>query len=479
MQNQLRRWWPDLLRVATGWLVVFFTSSLIGAAPVRPSAGAPTPTEKYVLDQIVAGKVADLANAFPEESRRVIRGVFLEELLTGMRKDCAIHRNGVQIEGAIIKDAVDLRNAEIACDTRLTRCRFEDEVNFSQCVFASGFLVEGCTFASAVNCVGLKVARDISLQKAVFHGVANFDQLQIAGLLQAGEVSFLSSSVSANFTALKAAGSVTFTNATFAGPFHFQFSHVVDNLKFDGARFTNQLALVSFEAVKVDGSASFEAVDFHGYISFKDAQFNSLNLTKAKWPNHPFGEWLWFNGMTYQRISAGSENDSWSHLLQLLDKAAHGTAYSIDIYTGLQSFYRREGYPGQANEFFFAQKRRERDEVLHGTEKFWSLFLDKFVGYGRSPLRALFWSSLIVAYGVSVFRPERMEQRSKEIKTGPFSPFWYSMDMFLPLIKLHDAEHWVPKAEARYARFWGRIHTVLGWALIPIAVAAWTGMLEK
>ena len=398
----------------------------------------------------------------------MIRGVFLEELLTGTRKDCVIHRNGVQIEGAIIKEAVDLRNAEIPNDVRLTRCHFDGEVKLSQSVFASGLLIDGCIFTATVNCVGLKVARDMSLQKAVFHGPANFDQLQIAGLLQGGEAFFLNVKAPANFTALKAAGSVSFTNAVFAGPLNFQFTHVTDNLKFDGAKFTNHLALISFEGVQVEGSTSFLKTAFAGYISFKDAQFNSLNLSEAKWPEHEYGEWLWLNGMTYQRIAAGKDSDSWKNLLHLLDRSAHGTAYSIDIYTGLMEFYRREGYPGQANEFFFAQKLREREEVLSGTERYWSYFLGTFVGYGRSPLRALFWSALIVAYGMTVFRPHRMEARSDIVKTGPFSPFWYSMDMFLPLIKLHDAELWIPKAEARYARFWGRIHTVLGWAVSDI-----------
>jgi hypothetical protein len=473
------RWWPDFLRMAAGGWALFLAVFVLEAATVRPSAGNPTPSEKFVLDQVVAGKVANLETAFPEENRRVIRSVFLEELLTGTRKDGVIHRNGVQIEGAVFKDALNLRNAEIPSDVRLVRCRFEAEADFSQCVFASGFLLEGSTFLTNVNCVGLKVGRDISLQNAIFWGVANFDQLQIAGLLQAGGACFQNPLAPANFTALKASGSVTFTNAVFAGPLQFQYSRITDNLKFDGAHFTNTLSLAGFEAIKVSGEASFAGAVFQGYVSFKDAQFNSLNLTDVTWPVHAYDEWLWLNGMTYQRIAAGGENDSWSNMLRLLDQAAHGTAYSIDIYAGLQAFYRREGYPGQANEFFFAQKRREREEVLHGSEWFWSLFLDRFVGYGRSPLRALFWSALIVAYGVIVFRPQRMEQRLKEVKTGPFSPFWYSMDMFLPLIKLHDAEHWVPKAEARYARFWGRIHTVLGWALIPIAVAAWTGMLEK
>ena len=72
-----------------------------------------------------------------------------------------------------------------------------------------------------------------------------------------------------------------------------------------------------------------------------------------------------------------------------------------------------------------------------------------------------------------------MEPRKVDAKPDPYSPFWYSVDLFLPLIKLQDAELWKPRDEARFARFWSRLHTMLGWALIPIALAAWTGMLGK
>jgi hypothetical protein len=460
-------------------MLVWGTVSLCGAAPVRPSAGQPTPAEKYVLDQIAAGKVANLEEAFPDETSRIVRAVFLEELLTGVRKDCVIHRNGVQIEGAIVREPVDLRNAEITHDTRLIRCRFDGAVNLSKCIFENGFSVAASIFSGPVNGVAMKVGLDASLQDAKFRGPVNFAQLETTGVLMAGGASFLNPDAPAEFNSLKAGGNVFFTNAIFAGPAHFQHSHIADSFKLDGARFTNGLALASFEAMKVAGAATFNGASFSGYVSFKDARLYSLNLTEVNWPNQPYGEWLWLNGMTYQRVMAGTEKDSWRNLLVLVDRAAHRTAYSIDIYSGLAEFYRREGYPGQANRFFIAQKRREREEVLRGTQWAWSLFLDWFVGYGRSPERALFWSAAMILFGVAVFRPQRMEPRTTNLKTDHYSPFWYSMDLFLPLIKLQDVDMWKPREDSRFARFWSRLHTMLGWALIPIAVAAWTGMFEK
>jgi len=111
---------------------------------------------------------------------------------------------------------------------------------------------------------------------------------------------------------------------------------------------------------------------------------------------------------------------------------------------GLEDYYRRLGYPGQANMFFRAQKQREREEVLTGFPRAWSYFLDWFVGYGRSPQRAIFWSVAIVGIGCLVFRPKHMEPQNSEHSARKYSAFWYSVDVYVPIIKLHDAEIWKP-----------------------------------
>jgi hypothetical protein len=469
--------WPRLM---VALLILGLAPHVTLAAAREPAvAGAPNPAEKYLLDQVAAGKVADFSTAFPDEGHRVIRGVFLEELLTGSRKDCVIHRNGVQVDGAVVRELVELRNAEIARDTQLVRCRFEGGINFSRSIFNEGLSVTESAFQGPANFSEMKVKRGFSLQKTVFQRSADFEQMEITGILEAGGSMFAASNVTVTFNNLKAGSTVCFTNASFAGAVDFKFSRVAGDLRFDEARFTHATALASFEGLQVEGSTSLSKAQFAGYASLKDSHFNALDLAEVRWPERDSGEWLWLNGMGYQRISAGAERNSASNLLALLNRAAHRSAYSTDIYSSLAEYYHREGYPREANQFLIAQKRREREEVLHGMAWWWSLFLDWFVGYGRSPQRALVWSVSIVGVGMLVFRPHRMEPRTTNLKADLYSPLWYSLDLFLPLIKLRDAELWKPRDNFRFARFWSRLHTMLGWALIPIALAAWTGMLGK
>ena len=437
-----------------------------------------TAGEKFVLEKLAAGKSADLKGQFGEGTNSVLRGAFLEALLS--QPGTNVHRNGISIEHAVVLDAVDFRNTTVRYEVNLVECRFQAEVDFSKSVFENTLSLTGSTFQGPVNFSAMKIGRAVTFDQASFWAEVNASQMEVAGLLNARETHFNSRTGEVDFTSLKVTGDAFFTRATFAGPVTFQYAHFAENWRCEGSGFTNATVLANFEAVQVGATTSFAEGTFAGYVSFKDARFGALSFSKVNWPvthlDHP---WLWFNGMTYQRISAGSEKDSWNDLYDLVQRTAHQSAYSADIYANLEDYYQRLGYPKQANMFFRAQKQREREEVLTGFAWAWSFFLDWFVGYGRSPQRAIFWSVAIVGTGCLVFRPERMEPQKSEYSARKYSAFWYSVDVYLPIIKLHDAEIWKPKEEYVLGHVWRRIHTVLGWALIPIALAAWTGMLPR
>ena len=466
-------------RIVLG-LFLLLPGAVCAAALFRSAPSQLNPAEKYVLEQVAAGKLASLQEVFPEATNRVLRAAFLESLLTNTRKDFSIHRNGVLIEAAVLEEPIDLRNAEISHETQLTRCRFQAEVNFSKSFFENSLSIEGSVFQDTANFYAMKVGRGACFDKTVFGGGVNLEQAEITGVFTASKAQFTSPQARANFNSLKVVGNVFFTEAVFAGPVNLQYCHILDNFKMDHCQFSHPTNLVNYEGLKVGGTASFVQSAFAGYVSFKDASFVTVDFSEVKWPAHTNAfPWLWLNGMTYQRIGAGSEQESWSNLLGLLNRCAHGTAYSKEVYGNLEGFYRRLGYPKQADMVFIAQQQRERDEILKGLDWWWNFFLDWFVHYGRSPERALFWSMAIVLFGLGVFRPRYMEPQKTDYKAGRFSPFWYSMDLFLPFIKLHDADIWKPKDDCGFPRVWSRIHTMLGWALIPIAVAAWTGMLSR
>ena len=469
------------LFLAVAWLALL---PLGWCAAVRPlpklllDSPTLTPAEKFVLTQAIAGKSADLKEQFAEETNRVVRAVFLEALLTQSATN--IHRNGFSIAHAVILDALDLRNAEVHYETSLAECRFAEAADFSKSIFQKGFSLAGSTFGHSASFFAMKIGGVAVFDQTCFDADVNAAQIEITGVLNAREAHFNSPTGLVDFTSLKTGGDALFSRATFAGPVTFQSAHLAENWRLDGTSFTNPTALVKLEEMTVGSAATFVGSRFAGYVSFKDSKFGALDFSRVTWPtNHDDGPWLWLNGLTYGRISAGSEIDSWQNLYHLVQRTAHGSAYSADIFGRLEGHYRRLGYPREANSFFRAQKRREREEVLNGFAWAWSYFLEHFVGYGRSPERAIFWSVAIIGIGCLMFQPHRMEPQKSEFTGRKYSPFWYSVDVYLPIIKLHDAEIWKPKEDCVLTHVWRRIHTILGWALIPIAIAAWTGMLAQ
>ncbi len=436
-----------------------------------------TVAEKYVLAQMVAGKPADLHSQFPEETNHILRAAFLEVLLT--QSSTNVHRNGFAIQHAAVLEPLDLHNAQVHYETTLAECRFAGTVNFSKSSFENGFSLAGSTFDRSADFSSMKVARLAVLDQTSFTGEVNAAHMEIAGALSVREARFNSPTAPVDFTSLKTGGDACFLNATFAGPVTFQSTHISENWRFDGSRFSSPTALINFEEVSAGAATTFVGCHFAGYVSFRDAKFAALDFSRVAWPAaHDDSPWLWLNGMSFTRISAGSEKDSWQNLYDLVQRTAHGSAYSADVFANFDSYYLKLGYPRQASTFFRAQKKREREEVLSGAFWAWSFFLEQFVGYGRSPERAIFWSIAIIGVGCLMFRPSRMEPQKAEHRTRTYSPFWYSVDVYLPIIKLNDAEIWKPKEQYVLSHIWRRIHTVLGWALIPIAIAAWTGMLS-
>jgi hypothetical protein len=54
----------------------------------------------------------------------------------------------------------------------------------------------------------------------------------------------------------------------------------------------------------------------------------------------------------------------------------------------------------------------------------------------------------------------------------------FSLDLFLPIANLQVANLWVPKKDRRFARNYVHIHKILGALLVPIGLAAVTGIIK-
>ena len=106
----------------------------------------------------------------------------------------------------------------------------------------------------------------------------------------------------------------------------------------------------------------------------------------------------------------------------------------------------------------------------HHGYKSWRLLL-----YGIIPLILLGW-------GVFWCADKQHVMQSTKDNPSEFNAFVYSLDVFLPIVKLHQEEFWLPtagKSYGSYFRLYLWFHIGLGWLLSTLFVVSLTGVVKK
>ena len=124
--------------------------------------------------------------------------------------------------------------------------------------------------------------------------------------------------------------------------------------------------------------------------------------------------------------------------------------------------------------------------------------LRDLIGYGYYPLLALGWSLLVVLLGwviVSVAQSANvMKSTNTEDEHEPLSPFLYSLNVFLPVVDLHQEKHWWPdskitgsfqmlghsfKIRGAIVRRYLWFQIIAGWLLSGLFLAGISGLIKS
>jgi hypothetical protein len=240
--------------------------------------------------------------------------------------------------------------------------------------------------------------------------------------------------------------------------------------------------------------------------------FSSTSLGFFQWRVQPCKEgtqsscWpgqMRINGLSFREINVGQD-----HMTSAGDAAAGPSSFtstesskdmtfdfferatfSESAFSTYEQLLRSRGLVTDADDVYFAMRERRRTELwqkskgsvgrVSGAALYIVLDLVQklFLGYGRSAIQPMVWSLVFVILGTITFwDKKRMEAHSEH--PPRYSGFWYSLELFLPVVDLGVAKSWRPSQSSLPLLTYGRIHQLAGWILIPVALAALTGAFK-
>jgi hypothetical protein len=507
-------------------VVVCLLGLLSLAASGRASGATPlTKTEQAVLEGVNSGDGTDLG-ALPDRS---ISGEFLVRLVAGEIPGTKFRHNGIQLRNALIDGGFDISGQDVHVAFTCARCEFVDDVDMSDVHFFHSVSFERSAFDQNINMDHAVADGDVDLRDVQFDADVDFSALHVAGSLYVGGAHVNSDGQQASFDHIKVGILAEFSNLELNGPFTLEDAELNElNLGRDinlckaraenaGADCTalrtapsidleettvqRELSLLGVDVdnlivsgLDVRGRAILQGLIMENSADLRGAHFQYLILANdVSWPNHSSSaeSRMQLDGISFSQIeiqdarnfdSATSKQypPTDDFYKEMVKKWPDNAGYSARPYQQLEKAFAEAGRPDLADLAYESMKDKERTSGrLSVFQEFGSWALSLLIRYGREPSRALYASVVFILLGWIIFRHRRfVDPKDPKDEGRRFDPFWFSLDLFLPLSTLPDADIWAPKEEYRFRSIYARVHSVLGWVLIPIGLAAITGLLS-
>ncbi|MHC4459675.1 MAG: hypothetical protein ACYS0I_21765, partial [Planctomycetota bacterium] len=252
-------------------------------------------------------------------------------------------------------------------------------------------------------------------------------------------------------------------------------------------------------------------------LDLRYARFGTIRDDEKSWPNK--GQ-LYLHGLVYDQIHNVKEvpRDAKRRIdwirRQYNDKTEEAkTEFWPQPYEHLAKVLRASGDDAGAAKVLIAKnKDRLSFAKLTWRNRFWLLLLGIFVAYGYRPFRAAGFGFLFFLLGCLVFvaagRSEVMtpvresayvsDDTEKGRHISPdypaFSALLYSLDVFIPLVDLHQRSYWQPNAnkngwfflsedrgfpvKGSFVRDWLIIETLVGWVVVTLLIFSMTRIVR-
>jgi hypothetical protein len=391
--------------------------------------------------------------------------------------------------------------------------RFHGPVNFVVAQIGFQFSGNGAEFLNTkepADFRGMKVGNTLFLREAKFHGPAHFEFVEIGGNFRATKAEFHNEG-QVNFHKMKVALKTFFDEAKICCNIDMSYGNFFDleingtsqdeketsgknihipRLNLKGTLVQRDLKIANarideLEASHMDvkGPARFSNVEIKTLANFRDSSFQIMDFEGVKWPEidkqKNFRQ-VYLGNLTYTGLSIDKPNniDYQQKDFEAIKSFVEASPFNTQSYIQMETFFKSIGRESWAKEVFIHMHDRELAEKMSWWDpRRWLewFFWGQIAGYGRAPFRVFFVSLALIILGAFTFNPEyltpnKMPAKGKTLEAMMLRLF-ISLDRFLP-IELGLASHWDSKGRRFIIWFYFYLQQILGWILIPIALAS-------
>ncbi|MGO9453781.1 MAG: hypothetical protein ACLQDV_22420 [Candidatus Binataceae bacterium] len=383
-----------------------------------------------------------------------------------------IDPKGIQIHGARVVGKLDLNFVNVPFRIRIVHSRFRDPIDLMYAKVPE--LNLGASWTEAIEADELQVTGSILLRDG-FHAdgevdlrgaTIGADLICVGGtFVNPGDYAIRADGVRATDILMddgfRAEGEVNLVRANLGadlkcdrGTFINPSGDAIDATEITAADLLFRKGFRAEGAVKLRRARVAGVLDSAGgtftALDLRQAAAGTLKDDTASWP--PRGK-LNLLGFVYGAIAEDTPD------IQLrLDWLSRQPQYSRQPYEQLAKVLAEAGNAAGSRRVLIAMEDQDRTRgPLNALKwywrmpaKFWKWVLKLTIGYGYAPWRALYCSLMIVALGAVLFWAGKrngviVPTNEKAESHFPFSPFWYSLDSFLPIVNLHQNDHWIPR----------------------------------
>ena len=449
--------------------------------------------EVRLVNATIGGVLACYNGQFINEDGKALNADSLKVgdnilLRTGFKARGKVSLIGARIGGNLdCYDGLFINREKVALDA--------DAVKVEGSIFLrDGFKAEG-----EVRVVGARIGGDLACNNAQFinrGGIAlSADSLKTegrvflhAGFKAEGEVRL----VSANIGASLECDSGQFINPNGYG--------------LNAAGLTVEGNVSLRDGFKAEGMVDFIGATIGGYfvwrnvasptevtLDLRSAKIGTLWDERESWPEK--GK-LFIHGLVYDEIHNTATRDAKSRI----DWLRRQGAFWPQPYEKLAEVLQKSGHENDAKEILIAKnKDKARLTQLTWSELLWYRVFGPMIGYGYRPWRAFWIGIVIVLLGWLFFwagyRAEVMTPAKEGADaSGGFCALVYSLDVFVPLVDLRQANYCMPNANltgevsisdklkltvsGKYLRYYLWFEVIAGWILTTLLVVGLTGLVR-